>query len=247
MTSPKDELIFALSQGPAHNVKTYQSYDINGYTFYTEEKDSNCEFQNSGVTMECYETCEITAADVKQVQVASDSLSLVGWQYRDKIVGTYAKGTIYPGMLVTTQLLDSKPPVGDGRVIVSVLLNPALTPKELARGDLVQVVRASGSSATSSPSRRGSRTPMVHGRPRLSPITRLSPPAATCAWAMPWRRRIAAALSTAWPLAKPPRSIRMPSRANRTLRVRASSASPRQPIAARPFASADASGATPAR
>lgn len=91
---------------------------------------------------------KITAADIKQVQVASDSLSLVGWQYRDKIVGTYAKGTIYPGMLVTTQLLDSKPPVGDGRVIVSVLLNPALTPKELARGDLVQVVRASGSSAT---------------------------------------------------------------------------------------------------
>ena len=31
---------------------TYQAYDINGYTFYTEEKDRNCEYQNSGVTME---------------------------------------------------------------------------------------------------------------------------------------------------------------------------------------------------
>ena len=30
MTSTKDQLIFALSQGPAHNLKTYQSYDING-------------------------------------------------------------------------------------------------------------------------------------------------------------------------------------------------------------------------
>ena len=29
---------------------TYQAYDINGYTFYTEEKDSNCDYQNSGVT-----------------------------------------------------------------------------------------------------------------------------------------------------------------------------------------------------
>ena len=33
---------------------TYQAYDINGYTFYTEEKDKNSEYQNSGVTMESY-------------------------------------------------------------------------------------------------------------------------------------------------------------------------------------------------
>jgi hypothetical protein len=39
---------------------TYQAYDINGYTFYTEEKDSNCDYQNSGVTMEAY------TGDVKQ-------------------------------------------------------------------------------------------------------------------------------------------------------------------------------------
>jgi hypothetical protein len=39
---------------------TYQAYDINGYTFYTKEKDSNCDYQNSGVTMEAY------TGDVKQ-------------------------------------------------------------------------------------------------------------------------------------------------------------------------------------
>jgi hypothetical protein len=39
---------------------TYQAYDINGYTFYTEEKDSNCDYQNSGVMMEAY------TGDVKQ-------------------------------------------------------------------------------------------------------------------------------------------------------------------------------------
>jgi flagella basal body P-ring formation protein FlgA len=91
---------------------------------------------------------KITAGDLKKVSVASDQLDLIGWQYRNKIVGTYAKGTIYPGMLMSTQMLDSESPVGNGRVIVSVLRNPALTPKELAKGDLVQVVRASGNSST---------------------------------------------------------------------------------------------------
>ena len=50
----EQKLIFSLSQGPGHNVRTYQSYDINGYRFYTEEKDKNSEYQNSGVTMLSY-------------------------------------------------------------------------------------------------------------------------------------------------------------------------------------------------
>ena len=52
--SAEGRLVFLLSQGPAHNLMTYQAYDINGYTFYTEEKDKNCDNQNSGVTMESY-------------------------------------------------------------------------------------------------------------------------------------------------------------------------------------------------
>ncbi|KAK1606470.1 hypothetical protein QYE76_030143 [Lolium multiflorum] len=53
--STEDEkLIYTLSQGPAQNVRTYQGYDINGYRFYTEEKDRNSENQNSGVTMLSY-------------------------------------------------------------------------------------------------------------------------------------------------------------------------------------------------
>jgi len=55
MPNAEDQkLIFALSQGPAHNLMTYQAYDINGYTFYTEEKDRNSEYQNSGVTMKSF-------------------------------------------------------------------------------------------------------------------------------------------------------------------------------------------------
>ena len=54
LNAEDQKLIFALSQGPAHNLMTYQAYDINGYTFYTEEKDRNSEYQNSGVTMKSF-------------------------------------------------------------------------------------------------------------------------------------------------------------------------------------------------
>src|ERR1043165_4483939 len=48
--SEEEKMIFTLSQGAARNLMTYQAYDINDYTFYTEEKDNNCDYQNSGVT-----------------------------------------------------------------------------------------------------------------------------------------------------------------------------------------------------
>ena len=53
-SSAEEKLIFALSQGAEHNLMTFQAYDINGYTFYTEEKDMKSDYQNSGVTMESY-------------------------------------------------------------------------------------------------------------------------------------------------------------------------------------------------
>ena len=54
-SSAEEQLIFALSQGAEHNLMTYEAYDINGYTFYTEDKDMKSDgYQNSGVTMESY-------------------------------------------------------------------------------------------------------------------------------------------------------------------------------------------------
>lgn len=53
-SSTEEKLIFAFSQGAEHCLMTYQAYDINGYTFYTEKKDSNSDYQNSWVTMESY-------------------------------------------------------------------------------------------------------------------------------------------------------------------------------------------------
>jgi hypothetical protein len=34
---------------------TYQGYDINGYTFYTEQKDKKSPYQNSGVRVDAYD------------------------------------------------------------------------------------------------------------------------------------------------------------------------------------------------
>jgi hypothetical protein len=54
MTSDVDIIILALSYGPAPRLMTYQKYNINGYTFSTEERDKRSDYQNSGVTMELY-------------------------------------------------------------------------------------------------------------------------------------------------------------------------------------------------
>ena len=52
-SSTEEQLIFALSQGSEHNLMTYEAYDINDYTFYTEGKDMRSDgYQNSGVMME---------------------------------------------------------------------------------------------------------------------------------------------------------------------------------------------------
>jgi hypothetical protein len=40
--------------GPIFTVVTYQGYDINGYTFYTEQQDKKIMYQNSGVRVDAY-------------------------------------------------------------------------------------------------------------------------------------------------------------------------------------------------
>ena len=49
--SAEAKLLYALSRGPAPNLATFQAYDINGFTFYTEQKDKTSDYQNSGITM----------------------------------------------------------------------------------------------------------------------------------------------------------------------------------------------------
>jgi hypothetical protein len=48
------EYLKKLARGPIFSVMTYQGYDINGYTFYTEQQDKKITYQNSGVRVDAY-------------------------------------------------------------------------------------------------------------------------------------------------------------------------------------------------
>jgi hypothetical protein len=45
------EYLQKLARDPIFTVVTYQGYDINGYTFYTERQDKKSTYQNSGVVL----------------------------------------------------------------------------------------------------------------------------------------------------------------------------------------------------
>ncbi|KAL8248991.1 hypothetical protein R6Q59_005859 [Mikania micrantha] len=51
MTSNVDATVKRLGHGPNFKVKSYQGYNINGYTFYTKDQDEKSTTQNSGVTL----------------------------------------------------------------------------------------------------------------------------------------------------------------------------------------------------
>jgi hypothetical protein len=49
------EYLKKLTHGPIFTVVTYQGYDINGYTFFTEQQDKKSRYQNSGVCVDAYD------------------------------------------------------------------------------------------------------------------------------------------------------------------------------------------------
>jgi hypothetical protein len=48
----EDMTIKMLASCPSSRVTTWQAYDINGYTYYTKEKDKKSVAQNSGIHIE---------------------------------------------------------------------------------------------------------------------------------------------------------------------------------------------------
>jgi hypothetical protein len=44
-----------LARGPIFTVVTYRGYDINGYTFYTEQQEKKSTYPNSGVRVDVYD------------------------------------------------------------------------------------------------------------------------------------------------------------------------------------------------
>jgi hypothetical protein len=49
---PEEKMIYLLPAGPHSFVKSWQAYDINGFTFYTKAKDNRSQCQNSGVRVD---------------------------------------------------------------------------------------------------------------------------------------------------------------------------------------------------
>jgi hypothetical protein len=50
-----NEYLKKLARDPILNTVTYQAYDINGYTLYTEQQDKKSTYQNSGVHVDAYD------------------------------------------------------------------------------------------------------------------------------------------------------------------------------------------------
>jgi hypothetical protein len=48
------EYLKKLARGPTFTIMMYQGYDINVYTFYTEQQDKKNTYQNSGVRVGAY-------------------------------------------------------------------------------------------------------------------------------------------------------------------------------------------------
>jgi len=90
---------------------------------------------------------QITADDLKITRVASEGLGLIGEEYADEVVGSYATTRIDANTLLDENLVSSEDPIPDGRAVVSVPLDGKLAPASIVQsGDLVQVVRATSAS-----------------------------------------------------------------------------------------------------
>jgi hypothetical protein len=50
--TPEEKMIYLLDVGSHNVVKSRQTYDINGFTFYTKAKDNRSQCQNSGVRVD---------------------------------------------------------------------------------------------------------------------------------------------------------------------------------------------------
>lgn len=89
---------------------------------------------------------KISEDDLRVVRVASEGLGLIGEEYADEVVGAYATTRIEESTLLTEANVSSEDPIPEDRAIVSVPLDGKLAPVSTVRsGDLVQVVRATGS------------------------------------------------------------------------------------------------------
>jgi hypothetical protein len=55
--TPKEKIIYLLAAGPHSLVKSWQAFEINGFTFYTKAKECRSQCQNSGERVERGKKC----------------------------------------------------------------------------------------------------------------------------------------------------------------------------------------------
>jgi len=92
---------------------------------------------------------EITKEDLRVSRVASEGLGLIPEEYAEQVIGAYATTGIKANTLLDENMVSSKDPVPDDRAVVSVPLDGKLAPGRITSGDVVQVVRTTGTSGSS--------------------------------------------------------------------------------------------------
>jgi hypothetical protein len=75
--TPISEHLQKLTRGSILTIVTYQGYDINGYTFYTEHQDKKSTYQNSGVRIDAYDVWAKTKACTMAKYKRSESLTFM--------------------------------------------------------------------------------------------------------------------------------------------------------------------------
>jgi hypothetical protein len=77
----EETMIKMLASHPSSCVTSWQAYDINGYTYYTKEKDRSSVAQNSGIRIEAFDPLGVKTTYYRYIQ---DIFELL----RRKIVNT---------------------------------------------------------------------------------------------------------------------------------------------------------------
>jgi hypothetical protein len=64
----EETMMKMLTSSPSSCVTSWQAYDINGYTYYTKEKDMRSVAQNSGIHIEAFDPLEVKTTYYRYIQ-----------------------------------------------------------------------------------------------------------------------------------------------------------------------------------
>ncbi|WP_214106730.1 hypothetical protein [Acrocarpospora catenulata] len=109
---------------------------------------------------------QIPASAMQEVQIAETGIDYVAWQFRDRVLKTYAAVTLLPGTLLTERMVTTESEqLGPGKAQVGLALKSGQYPVGLTAGDVVQVIYVPSvgrGSANASPQRVLAANALVH-------------------------------------------------------------------------------------